>query len=51
MSRAFAWTSILAFFVSLALLPAAATAKAPPPADAVFRLGVERGRDGGLTCA
>jgi len=51
MSRAFPWTYGLAFFVALILLPAAAPAKTPPPADAVFRLSVVRGGDEDLLCA
>ncbi|MFU2208935.1 protein-disulfide reductase DsbD [Solidesulfovibrio sp. C21] len=50
MSRAFPWTYILAFIVGLILLPAAAPAKTPAPADAVFRLSVLRGGGGDILC-
>jgi len=50
MSRAFPWTYSLAFVVALILLPAAAPARTPLPADAAFRLGVARGGDGNLVC-
>ncbi|EKO40918.1 MAG: thiol:disulfide interchange protein [Solidesulfovibrio magneticus str. Maddingley MBC34] len=40
MSRAFPWTRILAVVVGLILLPGAASAGPPLPADAAFRLGV-----------
>ena len=40
MSRAFPWTRILVVVVGLVLLPGAASAGTPLPADAAFRFGV-----------